>query len=451
MGMETILRTFSANVATQLLGGVFATFNLALLFWYSWQLALWACGGVLVVLGVVGCAAALQVVYQARIVRSQGEIASLLLQLLSGIAKLRIAGVEARAFARWAAAFSRQRAMTLSNRKVANAVTAFTSAVPLMLSMLVYFLFVFYYAGTLSVGHFLSFTSSLTGFLTPALATTTALLTLTSIVPTYRRLVPILEAVPEVDPKRTEPGDLSGAIELAGVRFRYRPDGPEILQGVSLTVRPGEFVALVGPSGSGKSTILRLLLGFETPAAGAVLYDDRDLAGLDTGGVRRQIGSVLQSGGLTPGSIHSNIVGSSQRTLDDAWRAAEMAGLAADIRAMPMGMQTVISEGAATISGGQRQRLLIARSLVNRPRILLFDEATSALDNRTQQDVTAALDRLRVTRVVIAHRLSTILNADRVYVIADGKVVQSGPPKELLAQPGLFADLARRQRLDGGG
>jgi ATP-binding cassette subfamily C protein len=201
----------------------------------------------------------------------------------------------------------------------------------------------------------------------------------------------------------------------------------------------------VGPSGSGKSTLLRLLLGFEKPESGGVYYDGRELAGLDAQAVRRQIGVVLQNGRLMSGDIFTNIAGSSPATLEDAWEAARMAGFDEDIRAMPMGMHTVISEGASTLSGGQRQRLMIARAIVQRPRMLFFDEATSALDNRTQAIVTESLDRLNATRIVIAHRLSTILHADRIFVIEAGRIVQTGTYAELIEQEGLFAELAKRQ------
>ena len=228
--------------------------------------------------------------------------------------------------------------------------------------------------------------------------------------------------------------------------FRYKEDGPLVLDDVDLTVEPGEFVALVGPSGSGKSTVLRLLLGFEQPSAGSVLYDGQNLAELDVSAVRRQCGVVLQHGALLAGSIKTNIVGSGSYTVEDAWAAAEMAGISADIEAMPMGMNTVLSEGTSTLSGGQRQRLMIARALVARPRIVFFDEATSALDNPTQQMVAECTRRLNASRVVIAHRLSTVADADKIVVMDGGRVVQEGRYEELLADSaGLFARLAQRQ------
>jgi ATP-binding cassette subfamily C protein len=236
-----------------------------------------------------------------------------------------------------------------------------------------------------------------------------------------------------------------GGIEVSHVSFRYEPHGPLILDDVSLRIRPGEFVAVVGPSGSGKSTLLRILLGFEACTEGAVFYDGQDLAGLDLRVVRQQIGVVLQNSRVTAGDVYTNIVGSSGRSIEDAWAAARGAALDQDIEAMPMGMHTVISQGGATFSGGQKQRLLIARALASRPSILFFDEATSALDNVTQAAVSDSLERLRVTRVVIAHRLTTIRHADTIVVLDRGRIVEMGRYEELMQKRGAFFALARRQ------
>jgi ATP-binding cassette subfamily C protein len=265
------------------------------------------------------------------------------------------------------------------------------------------------------------------------------------VIPLYEQARPILETRPEVQEGLSDPGILTGGIEIQSASFRYQEDGAPVLRDISLQIKPGEFVALVGPSGSGKSTLLRLLLGFEKLASGGIYYDGQDLASLDIQAVRRQMGVVLQNGSLVAGDIFTNIGAAHVCTLEEAWTAAAMAGIAEDIKAMPMQMHTVVNEGASTLSGGQRQRLMIARAIVNRPRILLFDEATSALDNRTQALVSASLDRMKATRVVVAHRLSTIVNADRIVVIEGGRIVQTGTYAQLLAQPGLFADLARRQ------
>jgi ATP-binding cassette subfamily C protein len=232
---------------------------------------------------------------------------------------------------------------------------------------------------------------------------------------------------------------------MSQVTFGYIAGAPPIIDDVSFEIRPGEFVAFVGPSGGGKSTILRLLLGFERPGRGAVYFDGQDLASIDVNAIRRQSAVVLQHSKLLVGDIFTNIVGASPLTHDDAWRAAEMAGLADDINAMPMGLHTVISEGGSTLSGGQRQRLLIARALVRKPRVVFFDEATSALDNRSQDIVTRSLERMEATRIVIAHRLTTVQRADRIFVMSKGRIVQQGTYDDLLETEGLFRNLAERQ------
>ena len=220
-----------------------------------------------------------------------------------------------------------------------------------------------------------------------------------------------------------------------------------VLDDLSLQIDPGALVAVVGPSGSGKSTLLRLLLGFETAESGDILYDGESIGTLDTGSLRRQIGVVLQHSRVTTGSIFENITSGLPYTLDDAWTAARLAGVADDIEAMPMGMHTLLMEGSSTLSGGQRQRLMIARALIGRPRIVLFDEATSALDNRSQAVVMQSLERLSTTRIVIAHRLSTVERADRIFVLDRGRLVEAGGYAELVSRGGPFSRLARRQTL----
>jgi len=266
-------------------------------------------------------------------------------------------------------------------------------------------------------------------------------------IPPLLRLRPLITCAAEVPDDRKSPGELSGSVELARVSFRYLSSGPPVLDNVTLKISPGEYVAIVGPSGSGKSSLFRLLLGFERPESGAVFYDGKSIETLDTSAVRRQLGVVLQNAKLATGNIYENICGGIRLPLEQAWEAARLAGLEEDIKAMPMGMLTQISEGVSTLSGGQRQRIMIARAIARRPRILLFDEATSSLDNQSQAIVSDALGDLNVTRIVIAHRLSTVQRADRIVVLVDGKIAQSGTFKELNAAPGVFASFAQRQML----
>jgi NHLM bacteriocin system ABC transporter ATP-binding protein len=447
MSIDGIRQNISGSTVTALLGGFLALGNYGLMFWYSWRMALWATLIIAVVLAVTVAGSYLQLRPQREAMKLQSKSAGIVLQLLTSIAKLRVAGVEVPAFALWVRRFSEQRRLQYRARWISNWVTAFGAVVPV-----VSYLILFYIAlplisesHSLGTGDFLAFLSAFTASSSALLGTSLALLATLNTIPLYEQARPILEAVPEVDVGKADPGVLTGDIEVQHAMFRYQQDGPVVLRDVSFHIQPGEFVAFVGPSGSGKSTLLRLLLGFETVEAGAVYYDGQEMGGLDVQALRRQIGVVLQSGRLMSGDVFTNIIGSAAATLDEAWEAARMAGLAEDIEAMPMGMHTVISEGGGTLSGGQRQRLLIARAIVNRPRILFFDEATSALDNRTQAIVSASLERLQATRIVVAHRLSTIVNADRILVLERGRLVQSGTYAELMAQKGLFAELAKRQ------
>ena len=296
---------------------------------------------------------------------------------------------------------------------------------------------------SLSTGEFLAFSSAYGA----AFAAISGLSNLVSPIanagPTLQLLRHIMDELPESAGRAQDPGALSGAIELSNIEFRYTTDGPLILRGLSLSVAPGEMVALVGPSGAGKSTITRLLLGFDTPEQGTVSYDGRDLRDLDPTLVRSQMGVVVQEGSITRGSIMRNILGSTVGDEQAAWQAANAAALADDIAAMPMKMQTIVDP--ANISGGQAQRILLARALVRSPRILLLDEATSALDNAAQAQITRAMDNLAATRIVIAHRLSTIRAADRIVVISAGAAVETGTYDELIEKGGMFADLVKRQ------
>ena len=295
------------------------------------------------------------------------------------------------------------------------------------------------------MGTFLAFNSAFGIFLNGVTSLSNTLTDILDIVPLWERAKPIVQGVTEADPTSADPGRLTGRIHLDHVTFRYREDGPMILDDIDIKISTGEFVAFVGPSGSGKSTIFRLLLGFEIPLSGTIYYDGQDLSGLNVQALRRQLGVVLQNGRINSGSIFDNIACGALITLDEAWQASRMAGFAEDIEKMPMKMYTVISEGGTNLSGGQRQRLLIARSILLKPKIILMDEATSALDNRTQAIVTESLDRLNATRVVIAHRLSTVRNADRIYVIEAGRKIESGNYEELMEKKGLFYKLAARQ------
>ena len=443
-GIDSILRMLTSTVQTAIFGWLFGLFSFAYLFFIDIKLAFLATALVLVSLLITTAVNFFRLRLERQTYQVQGDIASLVFQILNGMAKLRGGGAEKRAFARWAEAFSKQKTLDFKIRSLANGMAVFDSGYIVLCSLLLFMVVAFYTTG-ISTGSFMAFNSAFGQFMAATLGMTSALTAALNIVPLYERAKPILTTLPEVNDQRAAPGQLSGAIELSRINFRYTSDGPQVLTDVNIRIEPGEFVAFVGPSGSGKSTLFRMLLGFEKPLSGGVYYDGQDLAGLDVQAVRRQLGVVLQNGKLMPGDIFTNIVGSAPLSHDDAMQAVVMAGMEDDIKAMPMGLHTVIAEGAGTISGGQKQRLMVARAIVKKPRILLFDEATSALDNRTQAIVANSVSQLKATRVVIAHRLSTVIDADRIFVINAGRVVETGSYDELMQLDGQFAELARRQ------
>jgi ATP-binding cassette subfamily C protein len=447
MSIETMRQVFSGQMVQALVTWVFSLFQFILLFYYSAELAWWAVLLIAIAVVVTLGVGQWQVVADREAGAIRNRLAGTVLQFLGNVSKLRIAGAEVRAFAVWARGFSRQRKHQYEVRSRANLLTTFNMAFPIATNILIYAMATPLLTDELSLptGDFLAFMASFNISLRSMIAASDAINLGFRVVPLFEQAEPILETLPETEEANADPGRLEGNIDLHQVSFRYEEDGPTVLQDITLSIGAGEFVALVGPSGSGKSTLLRLLLGFEEPLSGSIYYGRQDLAGLDRHAVRTQIGVVLQNGRLLSGDIFSNIIGSSRSTLDEAWEAARMAGLDDDINAMPMGMHTVINEGGGTLSGGQRQRLMIARALVQRPRMLFFDEATSALDNRNQDIVTRSLDDLQATRIVIAHRLSTIKNADRIYVLDGGRIVESGDFEDLMEHGGVFRELAERQ------
>lgn len=385
--------------------------------------------------------------YERTAMERSAKLSGTVTALLSGIQKIKLAGAEERAFTRWARGYAGYARAQYNRPPLLRALPAIVTLISLLGTIVFY-----YIAGStnISVDSYMAFNVAFGQVSAAIMSLATAAGEIAQIRPMFEMVEPILAAVPEISEEKPNVESLTGDIEVSDLSFRYSETSPYVLNKLSFKIRRGEYVAIVGQSGCGKSTIMRLLLGFETPDKGSIYYGPLDAEKVNLRSLRQHIGVVLQDGKLFMGDLASNItISSPLATLDDAWEAAEIAGMADDIRKMPMGMQTFVTEGGGGISGGQRQRIMIARAVCGKRRILMLDEATSALDNRTQKHVSDALAKLDCTRVVIAHRLSTVRSCDRILLIEDGRVAEEGSYDELVALKGRFAALIERQRLEG--
>jgi ABC-type bacteriocin/lantibiotic exporter with double-glycine peptidase domain len=375
-------------------------------------------------------------------VTAQAAAQGRLLETVRAVSRLKVSGAQSRAFKRWSIVQADLTRADLAVRRITVAQTIIISAWPVI--GLITIVLVSGLTGA-SFGEFVTAQTAL------AIATTTLAATAISAAAIFNgrailsKVEPVLAATPEGGSEGIAPGQISGEVTFNDIVFRYDPDSRPVLDGVTFSVKPGEQVAIVGPSGCGKTTLMRILLGLEDPESGVITIDGQDLSVLDRPSFRRQVGSVLQSSTLLPGPIRDNVDMGRGLTSKEIWRALEWACVADEVRTMGMGLDTPVVDGGGTVSGGQRQRILLARALARDPRMLILDEATSALDNVTQGSIVEHLENLRLTRILIAHRLSTIQGADRIVVIAGGRVAQQGTFDELASQPGHFADLVQRQ------
>jgi ATP-binding cassette subfamily B protein len=384
----------------------------------------------------------------SRDLESQARSQSYLVQMLVGIETLKLAGAENRALEHWGNLYVDELNVALSRSRLSAAIETIQSllqiAAPLVLLLVGASLVI---DGSLSLGTMLGASALAAGFLAPLANLVNSAMQLQMLGSYVDRIEDVLAAEPEQKRGATvTPPRLSGGVELRDVSFRYGPHDPLVVRDVSVTVEPGTTVAIVGRSGSGKSTLASLLLGLHPPTEGKIVYDGYDLAELDHQQLRQRLGMVPQHPFIFAGTVRSNIaLGDPTLSRERIVAAARKACIDADIRAMPMGYETIVADGGATLSGGQRQRLALARALLRDPAILLLDEATSSLDTTTERQIMESLENVRATRIVIAHRLSTIIDADQILVMDGGKIVEAGRHDELFARGGVYAALVRDQ------
>ena len=453
-GISKVRETVTEAVSEALADAFASLFAVSLLFWYSWPIAIFVCflSGIFIV--TTFWISIRQIKHHREEFRLKGDINGLVYQIINGLPKLRVANSESHALAKWAALFAAQKREALGARKWAAGNLAF-SGLYFPLSLMVVFLVlatISISAIGLEVAEFLSFYAALGMLLVALIGLSYACVQIASSAPYFERINPVLTVPKEKNTTNpsADPGPLRGHIEFSSVVFQYRHDLPKALDEVSFSIPEGDSVAFVGASGSGKSTILRLLIGFETPTSGAIFLDGHNLDNLNMSSVRSRMGIVMQFGYLFADSIYNNVSTYTGLSDEEAWQAIRHVGLEDEIKAMPMGMRTILSENGGGLSGGQKQRLLIARALARHPSILLMDEATSSLDNKAQAIVHNSIKTMNTTSIVIAHRLSTVRDVDQIFVLDSGKIVESGNFENLMKQNGIFTQLAQRQLVEQG-
>ena len=384
----------------------------------------------------------------ARSLEAQARSQSYLVEMLRGMETLKAAAAESRAVERWSNLYVDELNVALDRGRLTARVDAMssllTSGSPLAI-LLIGALQVI--AGRISLGEMLAINSLAIGLLLPLSTMVNSALQLTLLGSYMDRIDDVLRTAPEqtgTDLARAP--RLTGRVTLHNVSFRYGDNLPFVVHNVSVDIRPGTTVAIVGRSGCGKSTLARMIAGLYRPTEGRVTFDGHDLRRLELKSLRRQIGVVFQSPSLFAGSVRAAIgLSDPSATLDKIVESARIAAVDDDIRAMPMGYDTILSDGGASMSGGQRQRIALARALVHKPALLILDEATSALDSETERRVSKNLEALRCTRIVLAHRLSTIVHADLIMVMEAGEVVEAGTHHELLSRGAHYARLVAAQ------
>lgn len=441
-----IRKLLTGSTLQAIISGVISLTNIGMMFFYNATLT-WIAIGLMSLITIITFIHAYFILKIHEEMRQMtGNLYGIIIQFISGVTTLQVAGAVPRAFLTWSELYSRRQQLILRTQTWADSLRLFNHVSTIASTAILFGVIGFNLEeGNILTGTFIGFNTLYTNFFQNASQFTYTLISLLPVVSLWRQVEPILQTPLELKADCRDPGQLQGYIQVIQVSYRYNSEQPLTLNQVNIEALPGEFIAIVGPSGSGKSTLFRLLLGFDQPEVGAIYYDHQELSQLDLPLIRRQIGLVLQHSRLLSGSIYENISCGEDISREQVWEALDRANLASEVSALPMQLETRVNESGNNFSGGQIQRLMIARALSRNPRIIFFDEATSALDNQTQASITHTLSQLQATRIVVAHRLSTIRQADRIYVMDRGQIVQCGTFDELISMQGLFANLASRQ------
>ena len=448
MTFQKLRDGFQGVVANSFLSIIFLLPIFWVIFFYDTTLGVVALVFSLISLLITVVLGLCQISPYGRMISAAHRVAGRLFQIVGGITKLRVESAEGSAFAIWARDYREQKRAEVGLGEIEGHSRAFGTALPFLAGGVLLFSVVAMGDRNIPISDFLIVYTVFLVFQSAIARLGESLGTIAATLPAFQHMRPLLAAVPETEAEGEPVEYLGGEILFDQVSFRYDSDGPLILDNVTIHIHPGEFVAIAGESGAGKSTLFRLALGIDRPTSGTVYYDGRELRHLNLKQLRRHIGTVPQSVGLHPQDLWDNLVGHHDDVKsEELWTAARTADVEDQIRKMPMGMMTMVGTSGAVLSGGETQRITIARSVIRNPRVMLFDEATNWLDNESQAKVMQNLTALTSTRLVIAHRLSTLEQADHIYVMQAGKIVQSGTFDELIAVDGVFRELVKRQTL----
>lgn len=449
LAVDGMVKSFTGNNINGMLTFLFSLVSFFLMFYYSPILGFVVLLVITLLLLMFFIITLIQLPYVEKSMNEMGDTYGFMFQVINGISRIKLFARETFVEANWGKLYCQYRHQLFKGYLLGAWRSTFFVVAQLFIMILIFIFVSFWYNGKINFQDFVTFFSAFVQFIAGMMMFSMSAVAIIPAIVYYRRLSPILNAKKETTLSgRDGAFKVSGEITAKNIAFSYQEHGTQVLKDINFTINPGDYVAIVGFSGSGKSTLFKLLLGFYAPTQGSLLIDGHSIKGLDILNLRKQMGVVLQDGKLVSGTILENIIGNSNLTEDDAWQAAELVGLDTFIKALPMGMQTVVSQSMSTFSGGQKQLILLARAIVTRPKILLMDEATSALDNQAQALVSQSINQLKMTRISIAHRLSTIKEADKILVLKDGLISESGTYDYLINLGGFFAQLAKSQSLE---
>lgn len=449
----SIRKLLVSHTIEVIFNALFSVLYFFLMFYYSPVLSVVGLGILAIEMLAIAAPVYFGIKYERKLLETQIQANNKMLEMVQALTKVRLAGAEARMFNRWEQAFAGMAKMDLKVLYLQTKSGVFNLFWSNASTWILYVAVIFIVFNqetamgsidSLTLGSFMAFISVFGLFSSALTELGDTLLNIIGAVPLWEKMKEFADAEPEELSSKPDPGILQGEIRIDHLTFSYQSDVPPILKDISLVIRPGESVAFVGQSGCGKTTLLRLLLGFERLDQGSIYYDNKDMRGLNLQAIRRQLGVVLQSGAIFDGTILENINSGRHYPPAQVQEALDLIGAETFIQELPMGINTVLTNGGTSLSGGQRQMILLARAIVGRPKILILDEATSALDNHKQKIIYEHLNQLSMTQVIVAQRLDTIQHVNRIYVIDEGQIVDQGTFTELANKPGLFAEMLNK-------